>query len=221
LDNWFEMPVRKIPKNYRNVTGVAASSKAVGAAQFESTLERDFLTLLEFSAEVDHFEVQPLKIEWRDERGISRSYTPDVLVEFKLGIGRTPWLCEVKYRADIQKHWDELHPKFRQGVHLARQKGWRFRLITEVEVRTTCLANIRFLMPFKFRDIPEAAAEQLLGQLRTVCSLTPAALLQSLSSDRQRQAEWLPVLWHLIAHHRIGVDLELALRTDSLIWSVS
>ena len=39
------MPVRKIPKNYRNVTGVAAHSKADGPAAFESTLERDFITL--------------------------------------------------------------------------------------------------------------------------------------------------------------------------------
>lgn len=46
------MPVRTIPKNYRNVTGIAASSRAGGAAQFESTLERDFLALLEFSPDV-------------------------------------------------------------------------------------------------------------------------------------------------------------------------
>ena len=42
------MPVRKIPKNYRNVTGVAAHRKADGPAMFESTLERDFIALLEF-----------------------------------------------------------------------------------------------------------------------------------------------------------------------------
>ena len=43
------MPVRKIPKNYRNVTGIAAHAKADGPAAYESTLERDFITLLEFS----------------------------------------------------------------------------------------------------------------------------------------------------------------------------
>ncbi|CBJ44349.1 hypothetical protein V4C85_03805 [Ralstonia solanacearum] len=41
------MPVRKVPKNYRNVTGIAAHRKAEGAAMFESTLERDFIALLE------------------------------------------------------------------------------------------------------------------------------------------------------------------------------
>ena len=42
------MPIRKIPKNYSNVTGIAAHSKSDGQAMFESTLERDFLMLLEF-----------------------------------------------------------------------------------------------------------------------------------------------------------------------------
>lgn len=46
------MPIRNIPKNYRNVTGVAANSKAEGKAMFESTLERDWLTLLQFSVYV-------------------------------------------------------------------------------------------------------------------------------------------------------------------------
>lgn len=54
------MPVRTIPKNYRNVTGIAASPKAGGAAQFESTLERDFLSLLEFSPEVKVIDPQPV-----------------------------------------------------------------------------------------------------------------------------------------------------------------
>lgn len=214
------MPIRKVPKNYRNVTGVAASNKAVGAAQFESTLERDFLALLEFSPEVERFEVQPIKIEWRDEQGSPRSYTPDVLVEFKPDLGRPPWLYEVKYRADIRKDWSTLHFKFLCGIRYAKQRHWRFRLITEIEIRTPYLTNVRFLTAFKFRDISEADAEQVLAQIQSVGRTTPTALVQALSTDVWRQAEWLPVLWYLMAHHRVGADLELELTMDSSIWSV-
>jgi len=213
------MPVRKIPKNYRNVTGIAASGKAVGAAQFESTLERDFLARLEFSSEVERFEVQPVKIEWRDKQGVPRSYTPDVLVEFKADLDRVPWLCEVKYRADLKKDWGALHPKFIQGIRYAKQRQWRFRLITEVEIRTPYLANVRFLAPFKFRKILEENAEQVLAQLQSIGRTTPAGLIQSLATDAWLQAEWLPVVWHLLAHHRIGADLELELSMNSPIWS--
>lgn len=215
------MPIRKVPKNYRNVTGLAAAGKSVGAAQFESTLERDFLALLEFSLEVERFEVQPLKIEWRDKEGAARTYTPDVLVEFKPDLGRPPWLCEVKYRADLKKSWPDLHPKFLRAIRCAKQRGLRFRLVTEKEIRTPYLANVRFLAPFKFRDIPEADTEQVLMPLRLIGRTTPAGLVQTLSSDAWRQAERLPVLWHLMAHHRIGADLERELTMDSAIWSVS
>ena len=60
------MPVRKIAKSYRNVTGIVATAKAAGPAQFESTLERDFLTRLEFSPHVRTFEAQPVTLRWPD-----------------------------------------------------------------------------------------------------------------------------------------------------------
>lgn len=215
------MPIRKVPKNYRNLTGVAAARKAVGAGQFESTLERDFLALLEFSPEVERFEVQPLKLQWQDAQGEPRSYTPDVLVEFRPDIDRPTWLCEVKYRDDLKKHWDELHPKFLRAIRHAKERRWRFRLVTEKEIRTPYLANVRFLAPFRSRDIPEDAAERVLDKLRSSGRWTPEGLMLALSPDKASQAEWLPVLWHLLARHRIGADLERELTMDSAIWSFS
>jgi hypothetical protein len=214
------MPIRKVPKNYRNVTGVAAATKAVGAAQFESTLERDFLALLGFSPEVERFEVQPTKVEWRDANGKPCSYTPDVLIEFRPDLARPPWLCEVKYRADLAKDWGKLHPKFLRAIRHARQRRWRFRLITEKEIRTTYLANVRFLAPFKSRMISAADVDRVLAQLRSLGRTTPGDLMASLSSDAARQAEWLPALWHLMAYHRVCADLERGLAMDSEIWSV-
>jgi hypothetical protein len=215
------MPIRKIPKNYRNVTGIKAAAKGVGPSGFESTLERDFLALLEFSPEVAHFEVQPLRIEWRDEDGNPRSYTPDVLVEFKPEVGRRPWLCEVKYRSDLQKYWADLKPKLRRGLRFAKQKHWRFRIVTEVEIRTSYLTNVRFLSTFRFRDIPEASSQKLLQQLAVLQEATPNGLMTVVTDGGGSPVEWLPVLWHLIAHHRIGADLEGDLTMDMPIWSVS
>lgn len=214
------MPIRKIPKNYRNVTGITAATKAVGSSGFESTLERDFLALLEFSPEVKHFEVQPLKIEWPDEDGGSRSYTPDVFVEFQRETGRQPWLCEVKYRSDLKKHWADLKPRLRRGIHLAKQKHWRFRVITEVEIRTVYLSNVRFLSPFRLRNISDASTKRLLEQLYIQQHSTPNNLLNAVAVSEKARAEWLPVLWHLMACHRIGVSLDGELTMDMPIWSI-
>ena len=97
------MPVRKILKNYRNVTGVHASDKSIGQAQFESTLERDFYTRLEFSPEITQYEVQPIAITWQSADGKSHKYTPDTLITFNSEIECVPWLCEIKYRSDTHR----------------------------------------------------------------------------------------------------------------------
>ncbi|MCU7846464.1 MAG: TnsA endonuclease N-terminal domain-containing protein [Candidatus Thiodiazotropha sp. (ex Lucinoma kastoroae)] len=215
------MPIRKIPKNYRNVTGVAASRKAIGEAQFESTLERDFLALLDFSPEVVCYEVQPVRIEWDDETGKLRTYTPDVLVTFESSIGRSPWLYEVKYWADIKKDWDALRGKFRRAIRFAKEQGWRFRLISEIEIRTDYLQNVRFLSPFKHHLYSESQIEVLLERLRFLGHTTPADLMGALSPDAWKQAEWLPVLWQQIAYGKIGAALERELTMNSSIWSFS
>lgn len=214
------MPVRKIPKSYRNVTGISANKKATGQAQFESPLERDFICLLEFSPDVCRYEVQPARIEWTGLNGEPRSYTPDVLVEFRPDLGWQPWLCEVKLRSGIKKDWADLRPKFRRGIRYAKEQGWRFHLMTEVEIRTPYLKNVRFLLPYRRRTVSTQAADTVLQALRELGESTPSSLLQTMTADPWKQAEWLPVIWHLVAWFRIGADLDSELTMASPIWSL-
>lgn len=213
------MPVRKIRKNYRNVTGISAAAKAIGEAQFESTLERDFLRLLEFSPDVATFEVQPLTLNWRDDAGTKRSYTPDTLVTFHAA-DRKPWLCEVKYRSDLKEQWSELRPKLRQAIRYAREKGWRFRLMTEVEIRGPALDVAKFLLPFRRRNIPADQSAHVLVLMETLKDTTPSDLLRHIDADPNIQAEWLPAIWHLVARFRIGADLQSPLSMSSRLWSL-
>lgn len=215
------MPVRRIPKNYRNITGVHASEKSIGNAQFESTLERDYLTLLEFNPDVDTFEVQPVEINWKDSDGKSRRHTPDLLVLFNSDLKITPWLCEVKYRSDIFEKWAEYKPKFKAGIRYAKEMGWRYRLITEVEVRTPHLTNCRFLTGFKFHEPNKRDSQLLLSRLKHLGQSTPSGLLSAIDHDKLAQAHLMPTLWHLIANHQIDADLHYELTMQSSIWSKS
>jgi len=215
------MPIRTIPKNYRNVTGIAASSKAGGAAQFESTLERDFLSLLEFSPEVKTIDPQPVKVEWLDTRGHQRIYTPDVFVEFIDSDGKSPWLCEVKYRSDLREKWAEFRPKFKAAFHFAKERGWQFKIVTEREIRTPYLANVHFLIGYR-RSIPDAKLMQgILGRLKEINESTPRDLINAVHSDATGQAQLINVLWHLIATFQVGVDLHIPLNMKSRIWRLS
>ncbi len=212
------MPIRKIPKNYSNVTGIAAHSKAQGQAMFESTLERDFLMLLEFDKKVDSFEVQPIKLEWLNEHDKSRSYTPDVLVYYKNG-KQIPTLFEVKYRSDIKKNWQVLKPKFKAAIRFCKENGWKFKLITETEIRTAYLESVKFLLPFVRQGASIEDDMMILDdKLLELKTSTPKELISSIYSDEWNQATLLPTLWYLIGSRQIKIDLTSKITMSSKIW---
>ncbi|MCC2605611.1 heteromeric transposase endonuclease subunit TnsA [Planctobacterium marinum] len=215
------MPVRTIPKNYRNVTGIAAVTKAEGKAQFESTLERDLLTLLEFDDSVDSFEVQPVKLEWLSADGRARSYTPDVLAFYRAQ-SKKPVLFEVKYRSELKEKWDTFKPKFKKAVKFSNQQGWRFKLMTEKEIRTPYLETAKFLLPFVRRGpADEQHMELLCDALRIVKRSTPEQLIAKVFQDEWNRAALIPTLWYLIGTRQIGIELSQKLTMSSPIWSVN
>src|SRR5262245_35397216 len=69
------MPVRRIPKNYRSLTGLVPNSRTQSMTAFESSLERDFLQLLDFDPDVEFYEEQPVKITYPDAKGRRLSFT--------------------------------------------------------------------------------------------------------------------------------------------------
>ncbi|MBU1248541.1 MAG: TnsA endonuclease N-terminal domain-containing protein [Proteobacteria bacterium] len=125
------MPVRKIPKNYRNVTGLVFNSKKRKMTAFESTLERDLYIILDFDWCVEDYEEQPVCIEYIDFNGVLRKYTPDVLIKYKNGnqcsVGKSYMLCEVKYRDELYSGITDFREKFKAACLFAKDQGWVFR----------------------------------------------------------------------------------------------
>lgn len=215
------MPVRNIPKNYRNVTGKASSNKTE-SAYFESTLERDFLSILEFDTNVVTYDVQPVSINWFDKEGKLRKYTPDVLVKAtddSSGEMATT-LYEVKYRDDIRKNWPELKAKFKAAISFAKDHGWRFKLVTEKEIKTAYTDNARFLTPYVKQELNEEFENKVLDELGRESETSVENLLSNLSKDPWYKAEILPTVWKLIGDMRIGCDLYRPLTMTSSIWDV-
>jgi len=175
------MVARSIPKSYRNVTGRFASVKNRNPIGFESTLEKDFFLLLEFDRRVESFEEQPVTIPYHNPEGQLCRYTPDVLVRYRPVLtgqpGGPPALCEVKYRSDLREHGAEYRPKFTAARRYARDRGWRFRVVTEREIRTPRLRNIRFLLRYRPMRVDDTDRDALLTTLRTPCWRWPVSIL--------------------------------------------
>ncbi|MPQ76828.1 TnsA endonuclease N-terminal domain-containing protein [Hydrogenovibrio sp. JE_KL2] len=203
------MPARTIPKNYRNVTGIHASVKSEEQAMFESTLERDFITLLEFDNSIISFKVQPVEVKWTDQNGKNRSYFPDMLFKRKTKAGVEEVLVEVKYRSDLKEDWNELKPKLKAGLRYAKQHGWKFKIMTEVEIRTTLLKNAKFLRSFIRRGADREGDMELIdSKLHELKRTTPKALLEKLAYSDWDKAALLPTLWYLVGTRQIGCDLQ-------------
>lgn len=226
-----DVPARKIRPSRFSITGYVASTKAPSSQDAESSLEHDFLTLLEYDRRVERFLVQPFTLEWRDGSKRKRRYTPDVIVKYSFSAVREDphlrtTLFEVKPRAILRRDWIELRPKFRSAIGWAREHDCRFRIVTEEEIRTPYLANVRFLLAYRSRFLPDdpllvGARQQAIREtLLKLEKSTPKALLEAISADRTQQAELLPWLWNLINQQLIGIDLTRPLTMASSIWSI-
>ena len=213
-------PARKIGLGRRALAGMMPSDKGDEGsppAKFESALERDFFVLLEFNVDVLRWDAQPVRLDLGD-----KVYTPDVLVTY-LGPSRRAddvhhVLYEVKYREELQRLWPTLRPKYRAAVRFARSHGWRFKLITEREIRTELLWNAKFLLPYRHDPPADEDCDRLLRALANSEVTTPSALLTACSTDPLVQARLLTSLWHLVARRVVAADLTRRLRMDSAIW---
>lgn len=214
------MAVRKIPNNSISLTGAVSSPKTGQAVQFESSLERDFIYMLEFDNNVDSFLEQPLSIKYKTDK--ERFYTPDFLVKYRKDIKPAVWindaLFEVKYREDLKKNWEVLKPKFKAAKKFASENNLEFKIITEGYIRIPFLQNAKFLMRYKNADLSLENYAKLNSVLENLRETTPYELSIAACSTEMKRAEYLHSIWCMIARRIIGCDLTQPLQMDSPIW---
>jgi hypothetical protein len=215
-------PVRKIPLGTNSLRGKTISEKNNRQQEFESALERDFLQGIEFDINVLQYCVQPVKIEYIHE-GVVRHYTPDVIVYYRDDIEPAmhfkPMLCEIKYRKNLKENWKELKPKFMAALRYADEQGWRFKIVTEKEIRTEYFANAKFLNFYKSsKFVNESDVDLLLFHLNDIKSTTPDELLLMATNNKEKRAELLYTIWYLVANYFINCDLSNLLDINSTIW---
>jgi hypothetical protein len=214
--------VREVISNHRVNTG-HVSTACSGHIPFEGTLERDFLILADFNSRICQITPQPLKIAYSFEPDTVNRYTPDFLVRFR-PVGDEPaWspiLYEVKYEEELRDRWKDLHLRFRAATALCRERGWRFRIITDKFIRTPMLKNITFLRGYRIWPDNDGLGMVLLNTIKELQISTPSELLASSFWSKDTRMAAIGILWNLIVTRAIGVDLTEPLTMESEIWSV-
>jgi len=209
-------PVRKIKPNIRSVTGV------IDGQQFESTLERDLLMIMFWNNDVERLQVQPIAIPYVGSDGKPRQYTPDLLVVFKNSFSskdcQPPMYCEVKFREELKEDWAELKPKFKAAIKFAKQHGCRFKIFTEIELRTDYLYNVKFLRGYRKSDYYEEYCEPIRQLLKTSGRMNAMAIALKIATTTEERGKVLWTLHCLVSRNEIKFDNEVKITQESDFW---
>lgn len=218
-----DAPARKIPKNYRNLTGKWFSNKAGKLVAFESSLERDFIVLHDVDPCVCSVFEQPVRIIYTDGTGRERSYVPDFQLSYNSEQNPTT-LFEVKYREDLFENWSVYKPKFKAAISFAKSHGLKFKLITEKEISGVLLENAKFLSNYLndyFLDEDDLHLEWVAlieVTIQQLGSCTVEQLIAVIANSKWKRAEAIAHIWRLIALNDIHADLHQPLSLKTEIW---
>ena len=198
------MPVRTVSnRGRRNVIGYFPSLKMRRMVQFESTLERDLIYLLDFVPQVVSFEEQPLVVEYEHE-GKALSYTPDFQVIFASG---QMALLECKPHCFVGKEANRR--KFQAAESWCGQRGWLFQVVMEEPLRTGYrLQNVKLLTQHARHEVGKQIKKSILACFSTTMRLKPLTIEEVMVAvcPTEPTAVIMPIL-QMAYHHELHVPL--------------
>jgi len=215
---------RKIGYTYGSLSGVY-SFRGEKSIAFESKLERDLLSLLEFDDSVIDVTEQPFTIEYENQNGRLVTYTPDFLIEYKTPLTicsystyRKSLLVEVKPDDILNKKFSELKPKFKTGMRFAKANDMVFKIFSESRIRTPKLRNLHMIARYKRYEYSYDEENRILDHLQNLGHTRLDHLLCFLYVTEEQRSIALGQIWQLVWNKKIGCDLTLPLNLQTIVW---
>jgi len=203
---------RIIRPNTRSFTGRHVLPDGSSDVRFESGLERDFLTLLSARDDVLEILEQPIILTLAGPDGKPRRYTPDFRVTYRDRVV----VYEVKYRDQLRKRWPNDRDKYCQARAWAQANGMRFRIVTELTIRTVRFENARFLAAYRDVTPDPALAGTILAAL-TGGPRTVLDLVHILCPDRADRARFYTAFWPMLANRTLRADPRAPIGMDLVV----
>ena len=210
--------MRLIQSGHRGVRGfVTIMGREI---RFESGLESDFLQILACDPNLMGASEQPVRIDHRGPDGGATHYTPDFMVTYG-GEHPSAVLYEIKYLADLRLEWSALKPGFLAARRHARERGMRFSIMTDAQIRGPYLANMRFLQGYRDRAPDPVMDEHLVRTIAILGETTPQDVVAAAYWDKHNQLAAIAALWRLLSTGRIRADLFERLTMRTPMWVIT
>jgi len=209
--------VRNIGLKKFSLTGNITSLKQNSQISFESSLERDYIYLLEFDTTVDEYFEQPLKIFYEVE-GKKRYYVPDFYVKYCTN--KRDAIIEIKYTYSLKKDKKKLEDKFKAARVFCQSNDIDFKILTEEDIRNELLFNSKFLLSYRNpKSVINYEDVELLEELiKSSQTKTPSFIINTLDTDIEHRAQLLYTLWYMIANDLAQTEINSKLTMSSKIW---
>lgn len=217
------MKNRKIGYTYGSVSGMCSFRKEKSIA-FESTLERDLITMMSFNDSVSDIIEQPITIEYINANDREVTYTPDFLIHFKqpettiFDTKRKSLLIEVKPRKTLQKNFQQLKPKFKIAMKYAQQNDMIFKIYDEGRIRGEYFRNISFLKRYQKLQYDESEERRILEYLEMVGNTAIDHIIEYLYATSVQKGMALGHIWHLMANKKIVCHFDQPLNQSTVVW---
>ncbi|MCT3950229.1 Tn7 transposase TnsA N-terminal domain-containing protein [Elizabethkingia anophelis] len=225
----FNKRVREISIKSSSLSGVVNINSVKQPIQFESSLERDFIFLLEFDKDIKQYLEQPLEIVYKDESGKQRKYIPDFIITY---YDRPTEIVEIKYESTLNAMREELQMKFLAAKKYCEKNGFIFKVVTDKYIREEKrieLQNSIFLSRYKdfFDNINKQKSAfppinsdltLLYKNMKSVGEISVRELINKSSQDENKQAELIFLTWYMVANNYLYVNFRERLTLDSLVW---
>lgn len=208
------MGVRKIKKSYISCVGYFKSYKNNKQLAFESILERDFFTTLEFEDDVVSYEEQPFRINYK-LNGASTRYTPDVLVTYEDGSQK---VFEVKYKNELDSNKELQYKLSVVKNEIFKQKSLDFEVFTDAYIDDIYLKNCMFLYKYAFLIENNEMRTKIYETINSQkSSISIKALLESITTEPNEQLKIIPYIWKEVFNNRSFIDMYKKLTMSSMI----
>jgi hypothetical protein len=199
-------PARRIRprKGQRHLPGLwwsATNGRHVG---YESWLERDQVTWLDWDREVTGIASQPFRLRWAGRDGPARSHVPDY---FAARAGRPALVIDCR---PVGRRGPADRAAFEATGRACARAGWEYRLTGALEPVAT--ANLRWLAGYRH---PRYSIPELAAALRAAFA-APGPLMDGAEAAGDPVAV-LPVLYHLLWQQELTADLSVPLHPATVI----
>jgi hypothetical protein len=208
-DGFWEKIVRKITnKGTKKCIGKFPSMKAGRNVWYESTIERDFIYLLEFDWDVIRYKEQPFRVKFVYE-GKKCTYVPDFFVQ------RRNKFQVVENKPEEKANTEANRSRHRILKSIFREQGYEFIVVTDIQIRVEpLLGNVKTFWRYartRIHPLQEVLCQEYLSERRE-------ASIQELADTLAPHGVTLQVVYALLYRGVLSTDMHRPIGPEAVVY---